>query len=1284
MTKQRQQQPQALPTLDLGDGPVIALASHPGDEVFGCGGALARHVQAGQRVVVLSAWGAEQGGPPLSGSALLAESRAAGACLGCEEVRVWSLSKPFVAYDEPAVRRLLGLIDELDPTLIYAPPSDDPDPNRANLGLIAREAVRRAATRCRLAVYELGLPGAPSCLVDITAVLEQKRQAMACLSATSAPTGLDQQTLALNRVRTFGFPPEVTGIEGFGVSSAAEIADLIPGLAVRSVEAGVAVQDPDPLVSILVRTTARDTLNDALDSIAGQTYRRIEVVLIDVRGTRDLPCLDGCGEFPLHIASAGLPLGRGAAANLGLEAASGELVIFLDDDDWFLPEHIAGLVSAIQGSGGALAAYAGIECRSRTPEGEWRVDHLFNQPHDPLRLLVENYLPIHAVLFARRLVGDALRFDESLEVYEDWDFWIQLSELTPLVHVDRVTGVYRIHRGSGFGVGRSATELNPGLAALLGKWCPRWSLEQWLGVAEYAKYHAMYQELRDQSALRHKELSEQLDQARFDREQWKIQCAILSAEKRAVEEQISGFHQRILAEDARNRSIESARAADRELLNVLGIQSLNDALWCREELALHRSLQGRILASIARMRTRLEPRYRAFEDFAHRLTSPVARIFSHIGHLMSAVYSYGPVAVLQALMCKLKAPSTCARPSIGNLWLVLEIASLELKRSPWPKIAILVDPTRASAETIRLLKGLTQSSQAPSSELIFLYPNNHPIGPLLERRVPGGRHLAYDADAGLVAGLSVALGHSHADWLLVMSFVNVQPNDWLSRLVQTAQDVRLGGAMASVVCPRVMGTDGRLVQAGSLRARDGRLLPIGAGQDPGAPEYAYLREVDGGSDDCLLLNRQALQESIGSLAATGAVRPSLAEVFGEMRARGSAILYQPEVTVVVAARPLARSGGGEPVARDRRRALVLDAVMLTPDQDSGSLRMFNLLETFLEQDWHVTFAPSNLEFRDPYGARLQRRGVEVLYSPQVESIPAFLSRRGAEYDLVILSRADVASQFLDDVRLHAPQARVWFDTVDLHFLREVREAELRDDPAVRELAELRKRQEIDLMRRTDLTLVVSSIEQDLLAREVPDVRVEILSNIHDPHPTDAPFAYRDAIIFIGGFNHVPNVDAARYYVEEIQPLVQAELGKVPTFIIGSRPPIEVLALEDLDRELHVTGYVEDVTPYFERARLSIAPLRYGAGVKGKINTSMAYGVPVVATPCAAEGMSLRPETDILIGDDPAAFAAAVSRLYRDSILWETLARNGLKNIEDHFSRRVARATLERLVLECGA
>jgi glycosyltransferase involved in cell wall biosynthesis len=237
---------------------------------------------------------------------------------------------------------------------------------------------------------------------------------------------------------------------------------------------------------VVVRTIGRPELTEALASVAAQTHRPIELVLVDARGGGGLSIRDP-GQFSSirHI-SCGRPLRRAVAANAGLAAARGDFVLFLDDDDWLLPEHISGLVSALAADSSVRAAYAGIECRLQASSDEWVSVQTFNEPFNRIRLLVQNFLPIHAVLFDRALSDEGVAFDESLDVFEDWDFWLQIASISPMAHVDQVSGVYRISPTSGFGVRPDDPARAEGYARILAKWLPHWRIEDAVAIAEAA------------------------------------------------------------------------------------------------------------------------------------------------------------------------------------------------------------------------------------------------------------------------------------------------------------------------------------------------------------------------------------------------------------------------------------------------------------------------------------------------------------------------------------------------------------------------------------------------------------------------------------------------------------------------------------------------------------------------------------------------------------------------------------------------------------------------------
>jgi glycosyltransferase involved in cell wall biosynthesis len=371
--------------------------------------------------------------------------------------------------------------------------------------------------------------------------------------------------------------------------------------------------------------------------------------------------------------------------------------------------------------------------------------------------------------------------------------------------------------------------------------------------------------------------------------------------------------------------------------------------------------------------------------------------------------------------------------------------------------------------------------------------------------------------------------------------------------------------------------------------------------------------------------------------------------------------------------------------RDRAahwRVLVVDACMLTPDQDAGSLRMRAVLDILAALHCKVTFAADNLEHRQPYVGDLTSRGIEVVHAPYMRSIAELLSKRGREFDMIVLSRHYIAARHVDAVRAFAPDALLVFDTVDLHFLRAERQAELEGGFAARAAARAKRDEELALIRKADLTLVVSPAEEALLRGLVPDAPVLVLSTIHDLMPEGRDFAARKDVVFIGGFRHPPNTDAMLWYAREILPRVRERLPGVVTHVVGNDVPPSIAALAAPDFMVH--GYVGDVTPFFTGCRLSIAPLRYGAGVKGKVNLAMSYGLPVVATTATIEGMHLTDGEDVLVADSADAFADAMVRAYGDAALWARLAEGGRENIRNHFSPDVARSAVTRILARVAA
>ena len=349
------------------------------------------------------------------------------------------------------------------------------------------------------------------------------------------------------------------------------------------------------------------------------------------------------------------------------------------------------------------------------------------------------------------------------------------------------------------------------------------------------------------------------------------------------------------------------------------------------------------------------------------------------------------------------------------------------------------------------------------------------------------------------------------------------------------------------------------------------------------------------------------------------------------------------------------------------------------DRDSGSRRTLDLIDFLRELGWAVTFVSQHSKCERRYIEGLQQRGVAVYTGAEAHVQPLIESTR---FDLALFGLWHIAEPFIDLIRRASPKTRIIVDSVDLHFLRNARrlftesgaEAQL-DDAYGSEFV-----REINTYQTADAVLTVSRKEADLVGEILSRRKAFVVPDCESLELSDVPLRDRRGILFVGCFRHTPNADAIEYLCRDILPLVDDRIRAAhPVQIVGDGLSDDVRRHADGMSDVRLIGWVPSVIPYFERARLTILPLRYGAGTKRKLLQALMVGTPAVSTSIGAEGFGLTSGDEVLIADEPFTFAAGISRLAEDDRVWRRLARRGRAHMRQRHGREACRNALKEVL-----
>jgi GT2 family glycosyltransferase len=623
-----------------------------------------------------------------------------------------------------------------------------------------------------------------------------------------------------------------------------------------------------------------------------------------------------------------------------------------------------------------------------------------------------------------------------------------------------------------------------------------------------------------------------------------------------------------------------------------------------------------------------------------------------------------------------------------------------------PAVTVII-PTYGQVDyTLRCLAAIAAAPPHTPFEVLVAEDFSGDPAVVRLRRVANLRLLERTENRGFLLNCNEAAARSEAEFLFFLNNdTQVQPG-WLDPLVALLRRHPDAAAAGS----KLVYPDGRLQEAGGIIWNDGSGWNYGRLADPSAPVYNYVREADYVSGAALLVRR-------ADFGALGGFDPAYAPAYCEdsdlafrLRAAGRKVLYQPRSVVVhfegithgtdLASGLKAYQVTNQARLRERWRAelaashypngthvmrardhahgrrvvLVIDHYVPQPDRDAGSRTMLAFMQALLSAGRVVKFWTDNGAYSAGYTEALQDLGIEVLYGSTRGVFEAWIAENGADIDGVLLSRPDVSARYIGPLRRFS-NARLAYYGHDLHGARLRRQAAATGDDALREAADITERQERDIWRRVDSVLYPSPDEAEAAAALEPGVSAHSV----------VPYAFAEfgsvgvpppgqAILFVAGFGHPPNEDAALWCAAEIFPRIAAVHQDARLQIVGSNPTEKVRALAG--GAISIAANVSDaaLAAFYRDARVAIVPLRYGAGVKLKVVEALARGIPLVTTSSGAQGCDGL-ERVIDVHDEPAAFAEAVIRLLADDSAWLAAAEAQLDYARSRFSEAALRDRL---------
>ena len=642
-----------------------------------------------------------------------------------------------------------------------------------------------------------------------------------------------------------------------------------------------------------------------------------------------------------------------------------------------------------------------------------------------------------------------------------------------------------------------------------------------------------------------------------------------------------------------------------------------------------------------------------------------------------------------------------------------QIQTVELPSSPEPLVSIIIPVYNNFPYTYACLASIARHCGKDSFEVLVADDcSTDDTEDRIRVCVRGIRWIRTPKNVGFLKNCNHAAKEAKGRYILFLNNDTQVQEGWLSSLVELMErDESIGMAGSKLVYP-----DGRLQEAGGIIWDDGSAYLYGHGGNPLDCEYNYVKEVDYISGASIMIRRELWQEIGGFDERYAPAYYEDSDLAFAVRRAGKKVVYQPASVVIhfegisngtsvtsgvkkyqvrnrkrfyekwksiLRAEQCAAADGSD-LARDRsqnrKRMLIIDVDVPNYDKDAGSRTTYMYVKLFLQHGYFLTYFGDRLYRTLPYAQELEQMGVAVIYGTKyIDHKKSWLKEHLQYFDIVLLNRPFVAMQYVDLVKKYA-KGKILFFGHDLHYKRTMRQYKVSGNKAYLKESRDWKKKEYHILAKSDMSYYFSKEEVNEVHRNYPKLPVKpILLYFFDKKSLqETSFNYckdnREGLLFVGGFAHSPNVDAIRWFMRKIYPAVAKKLS-VNVYVVGAKPPEDVTVLAS--DQIHILGSVEEekLQELYRTCRIAVVPLRFGAGVKGKVVEAWQKGLPLVTTPIGVQGLE-GAEGFTGICHDAVAFAKKIIDIYEDEETLRRMSEKGLEHVRSHFTAEAAWERIE--------